>query len=102
MKMEQDIRPVTWLRNHTREMLDQVNETRRPLIVIRKGKPQAVIQDMRSYEDARNSLAILSRVLAGERDLREGKTIPQEKAFAEVRKRIRGHKAGAKGKAVIS
>ena len=92
-KIGQDIRPVTWVKNHAREMLDQVNRTRRPIIVTQNGKPRAVIQDPRSYVDTRNALAILKRVVIGEQQLREGKVIPQEQVFAEVRRHIRKHRA---------
>lgn len=89
MKIEQDIRPVTWVKNRMREMLEQVNETRRPIIVTQDGKPRAVIQDPRSYEQTQDTLALLQRLLRSERDIAEGRVIPQDEVFAQVRERIR-------------
>ena len=90
--MEQDIRPVTWVKNRTREMLEQVNETRRPIIVTQDGKPRAVIQDPRSYEETREALAMLRILAMGEREFQEGKGIPQEVVFSRLDKRTRKRK----------
>ena len=89
MKMEQDIRPVTWLKNRTREMLDQINRTRRPVIVTQNGKPRAVIQDPKSYESTQEVLLMLKIVAMGEREFEQGKGIPQEVVFARARRRLR-------------
>jgi prevent-host-death family protein len=87
--MEQDIRPVTWVKNCTREMLEQVNETRRPIIVTQDGKPRAVIQDPKSYESTTESLAMMKLLAMREREAEEGKLIPQDEVFAQVRQHIR-------------
>ena len=92
MKMEQDIRPVTWLKNRTREMLDQINRTRRPVIVTQNGKPRAVIQDPKSYESTQEALAMLKFVAMGEREFEQGKGTPQEEVFARAKKRLRTRK----------
>ena len=89
MRMEQDIRPVTWLKNRTREMLEQINETRRPIIVTQDGKPRAVIQDPRSYEQTKEALAMVRLLAMREREAEEGKLIPQDEVFAQVRRHIR-------------
>ena len=93
-KIEQDIRPVTWVKNCTREMLDQVNETRRPIIVTQDGKPRAVIQDAQTYEKTQDTLAMLQIVLQGEREFAEGKGIPQDEVFAKLLQRSRRRKTG--------
>ena len=89
MKMEQDIRPVTWLKNRTREMLDQINETRRPVIITQNGKPRAVIQDPKSYESTMEALAMMKLLALREREVEEGKLIPQDEVFAQLRRRLR-------------
>lgn len=87
--MEQDIRPVTWVKNRTREMLEQVNETRRPIVVTQDGKPRAVIQDLKSYESTMESLAMVKLLALREREAEEGRLIPQDEVFAQVRRHIR-------------
>lgn len=89
MKIEQDIRPVTWVKNRTREMLDQVNRTRRPVIVTQNGIPRAVVQDPKSYESTRETLAMLKRLVQGERDVEQGRLVSQDEAFAQMRRHIR-------------
>ena len=38
MKMSEDIRPVTYLKSRTADLLDQVNETKRPVIITQNGE----------------------------------------------------------------
>ena len=92
MKMEQDIRPVTWLKNRTREMLDQVNRTRRPVIVTQNGKARAVIQDPESYEKTKQALLMLKILAMGERELEQGKGIPQDVVFERAQRRLKKRK----------
>lgn len=87
MKIERDIRPVTWLRRRSSQMLAQVNETRSPIIILRHGKPRAVIQDFRTYEDSRNALSMMKELLGGKRSASGGRLIPRDKASAQVRRR---------------
>lgn len=48
MKISEDIRPVTYLKSKAADMLQQINETHRPVIITQKGEPRAVLQDPES------------------------------------------------------
>ena len=50
MKIKEDIKPVSYLKSRSAELLAQINETRRPVIITQNGEPKAVIQDAESYE----------------------------------------------------
>jgi prevent-host-death family protein len=83
---------VTWVKNRTREMLDQINRTRRPVIVTQNGIPRAVVQDPKSYEATRDALAMMRILAAGEREFEQGKGVPQDVVFAQASKRLRRRK----------
>ena len=61
MKMSEDIRPVTYLKSRTADLLAQVNETRRPVIITQNGEARGVLQDTESYESMKAAIAILNR-----------------------------------------
>jgi prevent-host-death family protein len=89
MKITRDIKPVTYLKSRTKELLEQINETRSPVIITQNGEPRAVLQDPKSYEEMRNAIGILKLLAQGEEDYRKGRVKPQEQVFADLEKRLR-------------
>ena len=84
MNITRDIRPVTYLKSRAAELLNQINETRRPVIITQNGEPRAVLQDPISYENMRNAIGILKLISLGEADIRDGKVKSQEDVFKDI------------------
>ena len=62
MNITEDIRPVTYLKNQAADVLKQINETQRPMIITQNGEPKAVLQDPVSYENMRNAIGLLKLI----------------------------------------
>ncbi len=88
MKISMDIKPVTYLKSQTAEILKQVNETHRPIVITQNGEPKAVLQDPKSYENMRNAIGILKLISQGEEDIRNGNFISQEDVFSGLEKLV--------------
>lgn len=88
MSMEEDIRPITYLKAKTADLLRQVNETQRPVVITQNGEPRAVIQDPRSYESMRNAIGMLKLLAQGEEDVRKGRVLPQADLLARLQAAI--------------
>ena len=74
MKLIDDIRSVTELKRKTREILNQVRETGRPVVLTVNGKADAVLMDARTFEK-HISASNAARLLApAEDDVRDGRT----------------------------
>ena len=86
MKISTDIRPVTYLKSRAADMLKQVNETHRPIIITQNGEPKAVLQDPESYESMRNTIGMLKLISLGEEDIRNGKSKIQSEVFSGLEK----------------
>lgn len=84
MNIIDDIRPVTYLKSKAADLLNQINETHRPVIITQNGEPRAVLQDPKSYENMRNAIGMLKLISQGETDVRYGRTKPQESMFNEI------------------
>jgi prevent-host-death family protein len=84
MNIIDDIKPVTYLKSRAADLLNQINETHRPVIITQNGEPRAVLQDPESYENMRNAIGILKLVSQGETDVRNGRTKSQESMFNEI------------------
>ena len=88
MNIVNDIKPVTYLKSRAADLLNQINETRRPVIITQNGEPRAVLQDPVSYENMRNAIGMLKLISLGEVDIRCGRTKPQDKMFDEIEKSL--------------
>jgi len=86
VKISADIKPVTYLKSRAKDLLKQVNETRRPVIITQNGEPKAVLQDPESYENMRNTIGILKLLSLGEEDIRAGNAKPQNEVFSDLEK----------------
>ncbi len=88
MKISTDIRPVSFLKSRAADMLKQVNETHRPIVITQNGEPRAVLQDPESYENMRNAIGMLKLISLGEEDIRNGKSRKQSEVFSDLEKLV--------------
>ncbi len=79
-----DIKPVTCLKARAADLLEQINDTRRPVIITQNGEPRAVLQEPKSCEEMRNALGLLKLLAQGEEDIRKGNLRPQEEVFNDL------------------
>ena len=84
MQIVNDIKPVTYLKSKTADVLKYINETHRPMIITQNGEAKAVIQDPKSYEDMKNALAIMKLLSFAEEDIRRGNLHSEEEVFDSV------------------
>ena len=79
-----DIKPISDLKTNTAEVIKELNENRRPLVITQNGRPKAVLQDPESYEESKRALHLLKLVAQGETDLLMERTKTQEDVFNQL------------------
>ena len=84
MKISADIKPVSYLKLHSADLLNQVNETHRPVIITQNGERRAVLQDAESFENMRSALGLLKLLAQAENDIRRGDTTHQTQVFNNI------------------
>ena len=84
MNISTDIKPVTYLKAKAADLLKQINETHRPIIITQNGDPRAVLQDPKSYENMRNAIGLLKLISQGEGDIKKGRVKSQEDVFKDI------------------
>jgi len=89
MTIETEIRPITYLKSRAPDLLKQVNETRRHVIITQNGEPKAVLQDPASFEEMRAALMLMKMISLGEKAIREGNVIDNEDVFSDLEQRLK-------------
>ena len=85
------IKPISYLKANAAEVLHNLTERREPLVITQNGEAKAVIQDVASYNETQETLALLKILALGNREIEEGKLKP----IAEVVNRLRAKKSRA-------
>ena len=94
MKYSSRIKSISYLKANAAEVVRDLAEVREPLVITQNGEAKAVLQDVASYEETQEALALLKILALGTRQIEAGKVVPA----AAVLRRLRG-KAVQKAKA---
>ena len=85
MKLSRQIKPISYLKAHAAEILRNMGRQREPLVITQNGEAKVVMQDIESYEQTQETMALLKILALGNRQIDEGKVQPA----ADVIKRPR-------------
>ena len=90
MNLSQDIKPISYLKAKTADVINSVNENKRAIIITQNGEAKAIVQDIKSYENLQNSLNLLKLIVQSENDIENGNTTEQEDMFDNLEKKLFG------------
>jgi prevent-host-death family protein len=84
MKLSSQIKPISYLKSHTAEIVKQLTESREPLVITQNGEAKLVVMDVKSFEEQEDTMALLKLLAMGNREIEEGKFRDVEDVFAEL------------------
>jgi antitoxin YefM len=85
----EDVRPLSEFRANAAAFVQQVQGTKRPVILTVHGRGAAVLLDVGEYEALLDQLELLRDVKAAEVQLKQGRTVSHSRAREKVMSRIR-------------
>jgi len=88
MNISTDIKSVTYLKSRAADLLKQINETHRPVVITQNGEPRGVLQDPKSYENMRNAIGILKLLSQSEENIKNGRSKSQKSVFENIEKSL--------------
>ena len=87
MKLSNRIKPISYLKAHAAEIIRKLGEQKEPLVITQNGEAKVVIQDIESYEQTQETMALLKILALGMRQIEEGKVLPAEDVIRRLRER---------------
>ena len=87
MRFSSHIKSISSLKANAAEVLDELAEQRTPLVITQNGEAKAVIQDVATYEETQETLALLKLLALGNRQIEAGDVIPATDAVRRLRER---------------
>ena len=88
MKYSTRIKPISYVKSNAAEIIRELADQREPLVITQNGEAKAVLQDIASYEETQETMALLKILALGNRQIEEGKVVPA----SQVIRRLRGKK----------
>jgi len=90
MYLSQDIKPISYLKAKTADVINSVTENQRTIIITQNGEAKAVVQDIKSYENLQNSLNLLKLIVQSENDIENDNVIEQDEMFNNLEEKLFG------------
>ena len=87
MKLSNQIKPISYLKAHAAEIVRKLGEQREPMVITQNGEAKIVIQDIESYEQTQETMALLKILALEMRQIEAGKVLPAEDVIRRLRER---------------
>jgi len=88
MKLSNKIKPISYLKAHTADIVRNLGKQGEPLIITQNGEAKVVIQDIQSYERTQETMALLKILALGTSQIEQGKVQPAVDVLASIRQRL--------------
>ena len=89
MRYSTQVKPISYLKANAAEVLLHLSDQRQPLVITQNGEAKAVRQDVASFEETQETLALLKVLALGSQDIAAGRLKP----VADVVGRLRAKKS---------
>ena len=87
MDAQKDIKPISYIRSNTAEVLTYINDTHNTMFITQKGEVKGVLTDPVTYQETQNALNMLRVVAQGEKNFEDGKYLEQDEFFKKFEKK---------------
>ena len=87
MKPSSQIKPISYLKAHAAEIVRSLGERGEPLVITQNGEAKVVMQDIESYEQTQETMALLKILALGTHQVEEGKVQPAGDVIKGLRER---------------
>jgi prevent-host-death family protein len=86
MKLSTQIKPISYLKSHTAQIVKDLAQSRQPMVITQNGEATMVVLDVKSFEERENTLALLKILAMGNREIEQGQHLDAEDVFAKLDK----------------
>ena len=87
MKLSSQIKPISYLKAHAAEIVRNMADQGGPLVITQNGEAKVVLQDIESYEQTQETMALLKILALGNRQIEAGNVEPAAVVIQRLRER---------------
>jgi len=83
MNIKEDIKPISYLKSHTAEIIKNINTNHRPIIITQNGEAKGVFIDSDSYQKMKNTNNMIKLLILSENEMNKNDGIEQNEVFRQ-------------------
>lgn len=87
MHYSSHIKPISYLKANAAEVLARLAHDREPLVITQNGEAKAVLQDMASFQQTQETLALLKVLAVGNLEVEQGRVKPASEVIGRLRRK---------------
>ncbi|MDD5308361.1 MAG: type II toxin-antitoxin system Phd/YefM family antitoxin [Deltaproteobacteria bacterium] len=84
MRLGRSVKSITYLKTHTADVVRDVAEDGRPLVITQNGEACAVVMDVATFDRWREAMTLLKLLSLSEAEASAGRTATDDEAFARA------------------
>lgn len=92
MNLEEGIKPISYFKAHASELINDVVENQKTMVITQNGEAKVILQDIHSYEQMQESLALLKLLAISTADIKDGSITEAEEAFSNLDREIQARR----------
>ncbi|MBV2209204.1 MAG: type II toxin-antitoxin system Phd/YefM family antitoxin [Thermomonas sp.] len=85
MHYSSQMKPVSHLKANAAEVLTRIAEQRKPLVITKNDEAKATLQNVASFEEVQETVALLKILALGDQDVAAGRVKPVADVVARLR-----------------
>jgi prevent-host-death family protein len=83
--MSSQIKPISYVKANAAEIIRTLGENQDPLVITQNGEAKAILQDIKTYEQTQETMALLKILALGLRQVDEGRIQLAEEVVSGIR-----------------
>jgi len=84
MKLTDRVKPISYLKAEAAQIVKDLEDTGEPLVITQNGEAKLIVQDVRSYEQTQQMIAMLKLLALAEKDISTGNYREASDVFDEI------------------
>lgn len=88
MKLSESVKPISYLKAHISEIVRDVTQNKKTMVITQNGEAKVVLQDVKSFENMQESLALLKMLALSNKSKEQKNYKSVENSFSDIRKAV--------------
>jgi prevent-host-death family protein len=84
MSLSKQIKPISYLKANAAKIAKSLAADGNPLLITQNGEVKMVVQDINSFEETQETLALLKILALGQRQIEEGRTTDASEVIENI------------------
>lgn len=88
MQLGQAVKPISWIKDNATQMIRDIEESGKPVVITQNGKAKAVVMAIHRYDELQESLALLRMLAVSTEQMQAGLHRSADELFDDLEREL--------------